>query len=212
MVTKRSIKLIVMFVSIGILGWVISTQISRRGMDKLVITVIPSDSTILIGEKKIHSGTTYVTPGEYTLTASRKDFVKKTKKINSNEIKNTTTYILLDPANSAGDQWFTTHPKEASLRENIISDNISRQQAEFQKKNPILAKLPVYNSDYRIDYSSDAANNIEYQITLYAIINGPADRPRYLAQLKQYKAEAINFLKSSGVDVTSARISYTPDI
>lgn len=49
-----------------------------------------------------------------------------------------------------------------------------------------------------------------YTITLYAIINRPDQYDSYQDQLREYKQNALNYLKKSGVDVTKVKIIYEP--
>lgn len=71
--------------------------------------------------------------------------------------------------------------------------------------------LPWQTSDYKIAYSYDpTTKNYTYQVTLYAIINRPSQYDSYLAQLRQYKHEALNYIKSKGTDPSKLTIQYLP--
>jgi hypothetical protein len=192
--------------------WNMVLIISRQGLDKIVVQAIPSDATITLDNKTVGTGTIYVSPGKHTLTASRQYFSAVTKKFNTHKQGDEKIYLLLDPQSQEGIDWLNKHPQEQQLRETILSDQVSEQQQTLQNKYPILDKLPVDNSHYRIDYSQSSDNSIEYNVTLYALINGPSDRTRYLQQLKQYKAEALKFLQDNGVDISTASITFTPKI
>lgn len=67
-------------------------------------------------------------------------------------------------------------------------------------------RLITENEQYKIRQLND-----EYVITLYPIINRPDQSNSYTSQLKEYKANALNYLSSKGVDTNSARIIYEPD-
>lgn len=54
-------------------------------------------------------------------------------------------------------------------------------------------------------------NSNTYQITLYAIINRPDQAEYYRDQLKEYKTNALNYLKNRDVNIESARIVYEPE-
>ena len=51
----------------------------------------------------------------------------------------------------------------------------------------------------------------EYTVTLYAIINNPDQSSQYRDQLKEYKQNALDYLKQQGVDINTARIKYEPE-
>lgn len=52
------------------------------------------------------------------------------------------------------------------------------------------AAFPIENSHYRIEQTGSSSFNV----TLFAIINSPSQYNDYRAQLKQYKAEALDYL------------------
>lgn len=77
--------------------------------------------------------------------------------------------------------------------------------------NSLVDWLPWQTSHYKISYSYDpTTKNFTYQVTLYAIINRPSQYDSYLAQLKQYKQEALNYIRSKGVDPAKLTIQYQP--
>ena len=51
--------------------------------------------------------------------------------------------------------------------------------------------FPIENARYRID----KVNDTSFKVTLYAIINDPSQYDEYIAQLKQYKQEATEYLR-----------------
>lgn len=66
-------------------------------------------------------------------------------------------------------------------------------------------ELITENEQYKIRY-----NGSSYLITLYAIINNPDQYDNYRDQLREYKQNALNYLKNKGVDVNKASINYEP--
>lgn len=67
-------------------------------------------------------------------------------------------------------------------------------------------RLLVENERFKIRKSD---NN--YIITLYAIINRPDQYDDYQQQLKDYKAQALDYLKQNGYNYTSGKVTYEPD-
>lgn len=76
---------------------------------------------------------------------------------------------------------------------------------------PLNDNLPVQTSDYQITYSySPATKQFYYVVTLYALINRPSQYPAYVAQLKQYKKEALDYIRSKGGDPSKMNLEILP--
>ena len=69
-------------------------------------------------------------------------------------------------------------------------------------------KLITENEQYKIRF--DEKSN-SYLITLYAIINSPDQYSMYQDQLREYKHDALNYLKDTGKDVNTLEIKYEPE-
>lgn len=67
-------------------------------------------------------------------------------------------------------------------------------------------ELIVENERYKIRKLGDI-----YTITLYAIINNPSQADMYRDQLKQYKADSLEYLRNTGVDIDKVTVVYEPD-
>jgi hypothetical protein len=186
---------------------------NHRGLVKVVVKPIPSDSLVTIDGKDIKAGTIYLKPGVYTFSASRQYFDSIMYKVNTTYIpKSHVVYLLPLPNSVAAKQWLNQHPLEQQEREAVGGLNSETTQSRLTRKYPIINKLPVYNSHYRIDYSISQGDNITFSITLYAIINQPSQYAQYQAQLSQYKTEALQFLSSNGIDPSLYQIKYTPNV
>jgi hypothetical protein len=70
--------------------------------------------------------------------------------------------------------------------------------------------LPRNTLDYILDYHVNDDNTITLDVTLNAIAN-PANTAAYKAELEEYKQDAIDYMKSVGVDFDKTKIIYTPD-
>lgn len=209
----RAAAVIMVVVVVLFLGWLVVTYLSRRGLDKLVITAIPSDSTVLIDNKPSKSGTVYVKPGKHTLKASRDLFDPTTKNIDTRDTYFVNPVYLLPGASSdKALQWLKDHPAVQAQRE--AAGGVEDQQAHdrLNRKYPILQQLPAENSHYKIDYSLGSGEQLSFVITLYAIINDPSQYAAYKQQLQTYKAEALQYLKANGIDTAHVTITYTPNV
>jgi len=67
--------------------------------------------------------------------------------------------------------------------------------------------IPVDTNHFKIEeVKSDT-----YLITLYAIINSPSQYQEYQQQLRDYKAEALEYLENNNIDADTITINYSPE-
>jgi len=67
-------------------------------------------------------------------------------------------------------------------------------------------KLLIDNSEFKIRENPDGG----YTITLYAIVNNPSEYNDYTAELKQYKQDALTYMKQQNIETTKVAITYDP--
>ena len=154
-----------------------------------------------------------MSPGKHTLRATREFFDPSSQAIDTRDQYFVNPVYLLPGASSAQAlQWLQDHPEVQAKREEAggLVDQQTRQR--LNRKYPVLQRLPVNNSHYKIDYSIDDNEHISFIITLYAIINNPNQYDEYKAQLLSYKSEAVQFLKKNGIDTAKVTITYSPEI
>ena len=97
----------------------------------------------------------------------------------------------------------TTLSAEAAGRQLARTDRLERDQ-------PLSQWLPHDTPRYKIDYHVAADGTLDLTITLYAILNSERQLPQYEAQLRQYKAEALDFIRSHGGDPAALRTEFRP--
>ncbi len=73
-------------------------------------------------------------------------------------------------------------------------------------KPPTQSQFPVENSHYRIDKKSSSS----YEVTLYAILNNPSQRDEYTAQLRQFKKEALEYMKERFGSIDALTFTWSP--
>lgn len=103
----------------------------------------------------------------------------------------------------------TTYIPDSQL-DPLSQRNAKSRTDKIEDSNPLLQSLPQENLDYKISYSVNSDQSVTYTITLYATQNRPDQFDRYMAQLKQYKQEALDFIRSKGEDPTKLTIQYDP--
>ncbi|HET7320844.1 MAG TPA: hypothetical protein VFI84_04675 [Candidatus Saccharimonadales bacterium] len=210
--TKRLIIALVTCVLLAA-GWFGANYANHHGKTKVTVYAVPSDSTVKLNGSPIGTGVIYLKPGHYTFEASRQDFgsVKSSIDVQQNG-RPQTIYLLPIPNTAAAIEFLNQHPEIQQQRERLGGVNSESNQTALAQKYPIISKLPAYTAHYRIDYSLDSKQQISFAVTLYAISNNPNQYQQYVQQLQQYKAEALQFLTSNGIDTSKVLITYTPSI
>jgi hypothetical protein len=203
--------LVILFLIILVAGWQTILYLQHRGKVPVNIVVLPDDSDLKIDGAKAKPGKIYLTPGTHHLEARRNDFDPASKTIDTHDIPPGDTVYLLPGANSQpAKDYLLQHPDIQRLREAVGGIEAEKARAALLKKYPVIGDLPHETLHFKIDYSLDSNQALSFTITTYAIINGPSDYASYLSQTKDYRQEALNYLKDKGVDTTKYDISYTP--
>jgi len=86
-----------------------------------------------------------------------------------------------------------------------------KEAEEFLRKNPLVKYLPYYNNHFEIKYTVDDKINPIYKIKLNAILNKPSQFEQYKEDYLKYKIEAIEWIKSKGIDYTKLNIEWEPE-
>ncbi len=137
---------------------------------------------------------------------------------NCYQLGTTYTLRLSDPVSISGKH---AKPAQLSFTATYIDTTklptADQQQAASQtdaleNQQPIVQYLPHETIDYKIDYTVNTDNSLTLNVTLYAILNRPDQESSYQAQLKQFKSEALNYIKSIGFDPAKYKITYTPPV
>ncbi|GAC1387334.1 MAG: hypothetical protein NVS1B7_1680 [Candidatus Saccharimonadales bacterium] len=94
----------------------------------------------------------------------------------------------------------------------LLLSKTDKQSIKTQEPENLLNdSLPIQTSDYQITYSySPATKKYYYKITLYGLLNRPDQYQNYLMQLKQYKTEALQYIKDNHGDTANLNIQYVP--
>jgi hypothetical protein len=209
MIKKNKLVWLISTVIVLLIFWSGVILFQHWGKVKANIQVLPADSTITLDGDEIKSGTVYLSPGIHTFSASRQYFDRVTKQIDTKNINSAPIYLMPIPNSENARGWLSEHPDVQRQREAQGGTESNSTQEKLTKNNSVLDKLPVDTLDYRIDYSVDSNDNISFTITLYAVNKNPQ---QYTQQLQQFKAEALQFLKSNGVSPSNYSIKYIPSL
>jgi hypothetical protein len=107
----------------------------------------------------------------------------------------------------------------------VAVGNLSKEQLQAQaertdrveKEFPILKYIPHETLHYKIDYDLTAnqgydqpLNQLTVTITLFANLTREEQRASYQQELVEYKKEALDYLKSKGINPADYTIRYIP--
>lgn len=112
-------------------------------------------------------------------------------------------------------------PTQETPTENIYEENIENESLFYQKnkkettnikENPLGKYMPYYGEHFEINYSGKIKNGIPgYKVKLYVILNRPSQFEQYKEKYLKYKIEALDWIKSKGVDYTKLDIEWEPE-
>lgn len=91
--------------------------------------------------------------------------------------------------------------------------SFSSREAKLIKvelKRDISKYLPENNDHFKVEFIQENDKSF-YRITLYAIINRPDQLEEYRSQLKEYKKEALGWLKEKGIEPSNSDIKWVPE-
>lgn len=196
---------------IVILALFFYAAISKSGAYTINIEVVPADAKLFMGTTEIKQGKRELRPGKHTFTAKRPPFDDASKTIDTSTFpKGSTLYLIPEATSEEAKKMLRDDPELQAARESAGGNEAILQQQILGTKYPVLAVLPEANTHYKIDYGiKDEVLSI--QVTLFAILNRPSQYEDYTKQLKEYKTEALEFLKKYGITPENTTISYTPD-
>ncbi len=117
-------------------------------------------------------------------------------------------FVYLNQKTNSIDWQFTT---STGTFEEINDMNFG----DFFEKNPLARSTPFENDHFRIDWPDDEGfTPITLFATFNAGVNGPPIKEQekaYHEELKTYRNEALEYIKSKGVDPNSLEIQWIPE-
>ena len=80
----------------------------------------------------------------------------------------------------------------------------------LEHRHRLAQSLPHATPHYRIDFTVGADGRLRLVVTLLAVLNDPRDLAGYQAELRRYKAEALEFIAAHGDDPSSYTVVFLP--
>lgn len=108
-----------------------------------------------------------------------------------------------DKDSSGNDKKDETKPEDKDTK-NDLNNSVAVPPAPTEAAD---APFPIENAHYKIQQNSPTS----YTVTLNAIINNPNQYNEYRQQLKQYKTEALDYLKSRFGSTDNFTFTWNPD-
>lgn len=181
------------------------------GTVRVTIKAIPDDSAITLDGKSIQAGRQDLSKGNHTFKVSRQYFDDTTKTVNTDNLQNgQTLYLLPDATSKEALQWLKDHPDVQAQREAAGGAVTNQTQTNDTKNYPYINQLPYEAIDFKVDYGYKNDGQINLVVTLQPYSDPQQDPADYQQQLKDYKTEALNYLKSINVDINTTPITWLP--
>ena len=81
---------------------------------------------------------------------------------------------------------------------------------ELERIEPLTRRLPHDSDHFRVDYHLDNDGRLVVDIELRAVLNRPDQLVAYEEQLRAYRDEALDWLRSVGADPAWLNLTYLP--
>ncbi|HZM64404.1 MAG TPA: hypothetical protein VFB59_04695 [Candidatus Saccharimonadales bacterium] len=175
------------------------------------IFVAPSDAKVTVDGKEIIDNKIQLSKGEHVFAATREHFESVTKTIDTGTLRgDRIVYLALGVNTPEAQAYLGEHIDEQERFERIGSAEVSDTQDKIAAEYPVTAKLPYQTTDYKIDYNVTDDQKVIFDVTLFPVGAAPGSS-LYKEKLERYKTQALNYLKSQGVDTFGATITFSPD-
>jgi hypothetical protein len=199
----KKIKLIIILflvVTLGLVLMILLNPINHKGKIKVSIIIAPKDANIIIDGKRAKSGTNYLLPGKYKVTASRQHFTSI--KITIDVSQTSSVFPIELAANDSTGQILVKEQYADFIDvEGYASREHDQQVSAAVQSYPIINNLPIdATPNYRIDYGiSKKYPDNSSKVALYVSANSSF-----------YRQTALYVIYSLGYDPSDYEIIFQP--
>lgn len=186
----------IFIVIVALIAYGLYIVVSRTGKEPVTIFMIPSDTTLTIGGEQHRSGTAYLKPGTYDISATREGFETHEDTITINQPNNTEIDISLFPVSDEAKQWVEENSdlyKDFQVRTGVQANEFG---AEMGERFPITNHLPTGNFIYTIGNSLKNPDNPTEGIVLE------------IDAITGYREAALDRIRELGFDPTDYEIKF----
>ncbi len=195
----REHKLITAYISLLLVtavGFGVYTVVSRIGKEPVMVYLVPGDASLTVDGKRTGTGTAYLTPGTYQITASKDGFKRYTASITITTNNTETIDIALEPDSDEARRWQRDHIKQYLAVEARAGARANTEGEKFSQLNPITSRLPFENLLYTIGYRADPADPSDNSIIIE------------IDALQGYRNAALKKITELGYDPTDFKINF----
>jgi len=160
-----------------------------NGMVKIVVA--PSDSLIMIGDKKYKNGERRIKPGDYDVKITREGFVEYNTSISVEPNGTAELYVCMD--NNDGVDWNKQSEEYSKLCEQIYGHILTEEMKE-KYADPIFSITPFFSYDKGFEVTADP-NTEGGKITIH--INALSCKPARIEGLNQ---NALEWLRKAQIN------------
>jgi len=166
----------------------------------LTLTVVPSDSVIVVDDKtKAHTGTIRLAAGKHSFKISHDSFQDTNFTVDIAPGRAQTKQLTLSPNSaSSGQAWAQAHPDQATQAEGIAGATANSTGQTLTNNNPLIARLPYVGSDFRIDFGVSQQHPDDPNAVAVYITPDSADGKQY----------ALDWIRAQGFDPNAYEIIY----
>lgn len=154
---KKKIVLLIIGLS-AVIGLIVLLLFSytSRGSGRLLVSKVPSDSTLFIDGVEIKKKNIDLEKGTYLITATRDGFVDYSEEITIDDFtKYIVVSLIAEEGSEEGSQWVRKNNQQYLDQEELLGLIEGDSGAEFLKLNPIIQNLPINNYTYDVGYKLD---------------------------------------------------------
>lgn len=173
---KKRITLAVVGFFVFIIVWAVWTYIDRYGKTPLTISVVPSNATVRIDDRKIGNGTHWLADGTYKVKVEREGFESQESSIIVTADKDQNVLaVSLTPVSEEAQKWAAAHQRDYKKNEQYGAIEARENGKYFTDRNPITTKLPFTDPYFTLAYRT--ADDGSVVLT----IDTPSPRYRFFA-------------------------------
>lgn len=190
--TEPRIKKMVIIVALLVLAimlYGIILQVSRIGKTKITISVLPSEATVLVNDKKVSKSSVYLKPGQYKITARADGYVEDTVDLNVDNKEPDPVILLPKPDSDEAIAFFENNPSLQAQKEGLGGQKASEAGQKIREKYPIISQLPYIDilGPFSVDYG--ASKNQPESVVLYVSDSSPGGRQKALKWIRENNQE-----------------------
>ncbi len=197
MIKKHVRLIIIVSLLVGVfLAWKFYTTYFEG---KIILNVVPSIAHLSINEADAGKTRSFnLKPQTYRLKVYSEGFEAQSFSINVSPHHTENQTIALKALTGQAIKYYLDHPQEAAIAEGVEGSKLNQTTDKAQVSAPILAVLPYFRRDWRIDYGKSRLHP-----------DNPAAAALYITTINEAaKQEALDWMRSQGFDPAEYEIIY----